>query len=92
MKKFFVALGSLMMVLGLKAQVPVKKETTRALANPASKSREAIGHAVPKVESSAMPKVEHKAMLKVERNALPKVEGRAFPKVEGNAMPKVEGR
>lgn len=87
MKKLFTAIGFLLIVLGLKAQVPAKKETTKAPVNQTEKSKFVKPKAVRKEDTKAMPKVENKARPKVEKKAMPKVENKAMPKVENKAVP-----
>ena len=99
MKRIFATIGSLLIVLGLKAQVPVKKETQKVPVHQTDKDKIVTSptksKAIPKVENKAY-KVENKAMPKVENKAYKvenkayKVENKALPKVENKAVPKVE--
>lgn len=92
MKRIFTVMGSLLNAIGLKAQVPVKKETTKVQVSQTEISKTVNSKAFPKVENKAMPKVETKVIPKVETKAIPKVENKAIPKVETKAIPKVENR
>lgn len=94
MNKIFTAISSLLIVMGIKGQIPVKKETSKI---PISHADTISPKKVfPKVESKAAkdskvyPKVEHKvAESKIaESKIFPKVESKIQTKA--TVIPKVE--